>query len=563
MKYRPQSFLEVAGQQSVIKTLKNSLESGKIGHAYLFSGSRGTGKTSMARLFAKALNCEEGTGHQCGHCQNCLSIADGTHPDIIEIDAASNNGVEQVRDLIDKIKYSPIRGRYKVYIIDEVHMMSAGAFNALLKTLEEPPENVIFILCTTEPHKVLPTILSRCQRFDFSKIQPDDMKRKLLEIIESEHADYELEALDGIVSLAEGGMRDALSILDQLLAFGGNSLTNSNLLSVYGLASLDEQVDLIKAVINGNATRVIGKCELYGDTGIDIRRLLAELVVILKDVLVYGRTKAPELLEKLPCETAKELSSLITPKKADLMLRELMGAQADFKHVSDIRSLFELALLRLTEERPGKTEPVAPASTPKKAEPVSSLETERVATPLPVKEEKAERKEAPPTFLFEEEQNTPAKEPEIDVSSISSLQIALEGDRHSLSEAELISVITLANKNEKKALIDKWIRMLEPLKADEKVGMAATLLSDGNPFALSDTALILAYNHTRLSERANIKANQKPLEDLVEKVLGRRVFIYALSANERAAITQKYYQMMTSKELPKRDAIVLNLPIEK
>ena len=163
LKYRPQTFSEVAGQEAIVKTLVNSLNSGKIAHAYLFSGPRGTGKTSMARLFAKALNCEEGLGHQCDVCDNCRMISEGSHPDVIEIDAASNNGVDQVRDLIEKIHYAPIKGRYKVYIIDEVHMMSTGAFNALLKTLEEPPSHVIFILCTTEINKVLPTIISRCQ----------------------------------------------------------------------------------------------------------------------------------------------------------------------------------------------------------------------------------------------------------------------------------------------------------------------------------------------------------------------------------------------------------------
>ena len=157
--YRPQTFEEVAGQKPIVRTLKNALATGKMAHAYLFAGPRGTGKTSMARLFAKALNCEQGLGHQCNECQNCQEVANGTHPDVIEIDAASNNGVDQVRDLIEKVRYAPIKGNYKVYIIDEVHMMTTGAFNALLKTIEEPPENVIFILCTTEPFKVIPTIL--------------------------------------------------------------------------------------------------------------------------------------------------------------------------------------------------------------------------------------------------------------------------------------------------------------------------------------------------------------------------------------------------------------------
>src|SRR5574344_3106515 len=177
--YRPQTFDEVAGQKPIVRTLKNALTSGKIAPAYLFAGPRGTGKTTMARLLAKALNCDEGIGKQCNKCSNCLAINEGTHPDVLEIDAASNNGVDEVRDLIDKVKYSTILGKYKVYIIDEVHMMTTGAFNALLKTLEEPPEHVIFILATTEPHKILPTILSRCQRYDFSKVDSEDIKKRI------------------------------------------------------------------------------------------------------------------------------------------------------------------------------------------------------------------------------------------------------------------------------------------------------------------------------------------------------------------------------------------------
>ena len=287
--YRPSTFEEVAGQQHIVKTIKNALASGKIAHAYLFTGPRGTGKTTMAKLLAKALNCDEGIGCQCNECENCIAINDGTHPDVIEIDAASNNGVEQVRDIIDKVKYGTILGRYKVYIIDEVHMMSAGAFNALLKTLEEPPEHVIFILATTEPHKILPTILSRCQRYDFTKVSDEDIKERMKEVLQREEITYNEAAVDLIISLADGGMRDALSILDQVLAYSGDVLNEEDVLEIFSLESQEEKIELIRSIFNGNVGDVLNRIKNYIDKGSDIKRLTSDLMDIFKNYHLIKR----------------------------------------------------------------------------------------------------------------------------------------------------------------------------------------------------------------------------------------------------------------------------------
>lgn len=495
--YRPQTFDEVAGQKAIVRTLKNALSTGKMAHAYLFAGPRGTGKTTMARLFAKALDCEEGLGHQCNHCSNCLAISEGSHPDVIEIDAASNNGVDQVRDLIDKVKYAPIKGKYKVYIIDEVHMMSTGAFNALLKTLEEPPENVIFILCTTEPYKVLPTILSRCQRFDFSKLSDEEMRGKLLEVLASEKTEYDEAGVKAVIALADGGMRDALSILDQVLAYSGNHLHEQDVLAIYGLASLEEKIALLQSLKAGDVATVVTKAESFVAGGIDVRRLVSDLISVLKDLLIYEKTGDPSLIEDLSEEQAQLLSKSIGPVSCNQMISTLISAQNDFKNVSDVRSLFELTLLRLasmgeseegaihapvkpsrkpapevkTEPAPKVVEQPKPVEQPKIVEQPKPVEEKKPivppkaiseapkVTPTPISKENAAPKVAipeekspqnpdettPPDFLFEEDKPIEAKSDEKKVEAPAPQEVAPKKEVDPVPSLHETTTINIAN----------------------------------------------------------------------------------------------------------------------
>ena len=353
-KFRPQEFEDVKGQEHIVTTLKNQIKADRIGHAYLFCGTRGTGKTTVAKIFAKAVNCEHPVdGSPCGKCPACQGIAAGTSMNVIEIDAASNNGVDNIRQIREEVSYRPTEGKYKVYIIDEVHMLSAGAFNALLKTLEEPPAYVIFILATTEAHKIPITILSRCQRYDFHRISIDTITDRLAELMRTEQVDVEERALRYVAKAGDGSMRDALSLLDQCIAFHlGEKLTYENVLEVLGAVDTEVFSALLRQVLAKDVTGAIRTVDHLVDQGRELGQMVNDFTWYMRNLLlIQSADDMEEVLDMSADHLAalKEEAQMVDTDVIMRYIRIFSELSNQIKYSSQKRVLIEIALIKLTK----------------------------------------------------------------------------------------------------------------------------------------------------------------------------------------------------------------------
>ena len=352
-KFRPLIFEDVKGQDHIVTTLKNQIQQNRLGHAYLFTGTRGTGKTTVAKIFAKAVNCENPAedGSPCGHCKVCEAINAGNSLNVIEIDAASNNGVDNIREIIEEVAYPPTEGKYKVYIIDEVHMLSTGAFNALLKTLEEPPEYVIFILATTEVHKIPITILSRCQRYDFRHISLDTIADRLRELMDKEGIEAEDKAVRYIAKAADGSMRDALSLLEQCIAFYmGETLTYDKVLNVLGVVDTEVFSKLLRAIIDKNVTATMTLLEEVVMEGRDLRQFVTDFTWYLRNLLLIKNTESMEYILDISSENLELLKEEATMVDDEILMRYiriLSDLSNDLRYASQKRIITEIALIKL------------------------------------------------------------------------------------------------------------------------------------------------------------------------------------------------------------------------
>jgi len=350
LKYRPMTFEDVVGQSHVVRTLRNAISAGRIANAYLFIGPRGIGKTTLSRIFAKALNCLQPNGVEpCGKCANCLEIAAGSSLDVTELDAASHNKVENVKPIIEAVQFKPSSSKYRIFIIDECHMLSNAAWNALLKTLEEPPEYARFIFATTEGDKVLPTIISRCQRFDLRRIQTNDIVSRLKHVCSQEGIEAEDDALLAIARGAEGGMRDALSSLDQLVSFNGGKVTEEDALGVFGLVSRSALEDLAKAILGGDVASILKAIETFDSAGKNIRRLSGELLLHFRNLVVLQALgPASTSLAATPdqVKVLEEQAKGVDPGRVFRVCDQLAEMEDKLRYVLSARTLVEMSLIR-------------------------------------------------------------------------------------------------------------------------------------------------------------------------------------------------------------------------
>lgn len=532
--YRPQKFSEVVGQKAVIKTLRNALSENKIAHAYLFCGPRGTGKTTMARLFAKALNCEEGIGHECDVCQNCIAVKTGSHPDVFEIDAASNSGVDSVRDLIDQVRYQPILGRYKVYIIDEVHNMSSSAFNALLKTLEEPPANVVFILATTEPQKVLPTILSRVQRFDFTKVSDEDIISKMSEILEKENVTYEEGSLELIARLADGGVRDALSILDQVVSYSGDNISIEDINTLFGLLNVKDKLDFVRKIGSKDLASVINTAKDMYSRGIDIVKLHDDLIKIFKDLLVFGMTKDESLLTVLKPNEA--LQTLIKPKDIKKSLNILIDARREYRKVTNAFDHFELTLIKLCSEE--ETPVISTVVNQSQNKPLVNGITSQV-----------ENTAKPETKIVEVKDDYVESVVKKKTVTNKVAEVSTIGPMLDISDDDVIQIMIQGSKPLKQSLMELWPKLKSP-EALAEYGQYAVMLNACTPRIIGANVLVVETMFDAQAAKINLIANQEGLKNILSELFGVSPTCYAITPTEYIRLVQHYKNLQQARKLP-------------
>ncbi|GAB6099698.1 DNA polymerase III subunit gamma/tau [Halanaerocella petrolearia] len=510
-KWRPQSFSDIAGQRNVVKTLKNAIEMDRIAHAYLFCGPRGTGKTSTAKILSKALNCEKGpTTEPCNQCESCSKITNNNSIDMIEIDAASNRGIDEIRELREKVKFSPTEGDYKVYIIDEVHMLTTEAFNALLKTLEEPPEYVIFILATTEPHKLLPTILSRCQRFDFTRLSIPDIKKRLAYICQQEEIDYSSTSLTTIARNAEGGMRDAISILDQTISFSGQEIILDDVAAVLGMVGREVLFNLTEVMNQQDVETGLQLVTEVVEQGKDIKQFINDLIYHLRNLLLIKECSEADKLVDLAEDTKERLREQASKIRISQLLRwiEILN-ELDYKlkQTTQPRIVLEMGTVKLIKRNEDKSlntlldritrlEEVIEEGRVDENRGTEKREISQVTTTRSSQENKV-------TI----EENTTEKKEDNSSASVSN-------QKEEVEVVESDSEVTLEQ------IRSQWDQILDYLKSQQIMTLHSVLKHNTSLTSLENNKLVISLKNDSGFYRSTLKKGKDTLVKILKKFLG-------------------------------------------
>lgn len=543
-KYRPSNFDEVVGQTHIIQTLKNAIVQNRIAHAYLFCGPRGTGKTSIAKIFAKTLNCTNSQDAPCGVCENCKMAANGSHPDIIEIDAASNNGVDEVRNLIDKVKYAPMQGKYKIYIIDEVHMMTSGAFNALLKTIEEPPAHVIFIFATTEPNKVLPTIISRCQRFDFNKVSVNDIKYRLSVVCKNEGIEIDQDGLTLIAQLADGGMRDALSILDQCVAYCTSHIDVNDIRKIYGVITSEDIGQLFSSVYKKDVDSFIKDIQKYSDMGMDIKRLTADFIHMLKDSLILDYSENSTLVSDMNKDMIRKYFRSAPIHFRIQCMEELMDTYNKYTYASNALDYLEASLLKISNYS------YEPKSTKIESEYDNNSDIEEEDNYETSYDDSSDNSDIIEKNCEIVDKNKALEKSEIsDVSRETLKQSENTDNKIILNDDFVVQLLVGANKMERNIDTTKF-NNIGQFTSSLEFGKYAASLRNSIIMASGSNYIVVCASSEIFAKQINEFELNYGYEDFMEVLLGKAKKVFALDKTQQARVLDTFKEKMISGNLP-------------
>ena len=539
--YRPKNFSDVIGQEHIVRTLKNQIENNNVGHAYLFCGTRGTGKTSTAKIFSRAVNCTNlHNDEPCNECENCREILEDKNMDVVEIDAASNNSVDDIRELRENVKYSPAKAKYKVYIIDEVHMLSQGAFNALLKTLEEPPSYVIFILATTEPHKIPATILSRCQRFDFKRVTVKDISSRMRYICEKEGIEADEKALNLIARNSQGALRDALSILDQCISFEGNKISYNDVIELLGSVNIEQLFDLAESIIKEDTRKSLQILNDFIIWGKDVRNLVNDLIDHFRNLMVCKISNDLDEIISLPEETIdllKQQAETIDTNNLIRILNILSEAQDGMKISSNPRVLMEVTMMKIAQ-------PMFDESKEALIKRIENLEQKIESGNIKVKHISTNKTVDNFNENNQQNNNTVEKQEDENIEYEN-----LKGDD-----------IKLVEKS--------WKKILQKMKEDKNQVIRA-LLQDVDSFNISEDTLYIIFTDnysfakSRLDSPATIQYVEKVIREVLNRSFSVKIALKSQLSNLNTQIKKEDKGEQILKNIVSEDILEVKDSIEK